>query len=584
MCQVALMNEACAISDDDRLAATRQTLVRANLHADEYLAAIIASSSDPIISKNLDGTITSWNRGAEHLFKYTAAEAIGKPISMIVPPERQSEEVEILARLHTGERIENFQTERLRKDGVRVPVSLTISPIRDRRGNIIGASKIARDITELKRAEERTERHVQRLVLLSTAARRLLESTHPLELMNEIFDDAATSFGLDFYFHFVVQPDEQSMRLSAFRGISPEMAHEIAPLPFGQSISGTVARDRKPIVLADVQLSSDPMTEPIRRLGITAYACHPMVANGHLLGTLSFGSRRERHFSPVLIETIGALTDMAATAVARHKAEQAVADARRKLASQTESLETAVRERTAKLEEAIADLETFSYTVSHDLRSPLRTMQGFAHLVLTDYGHQLDDQARDYLQRIDRASARMDTLIMEVLAYSRVARAPLRHEAIDLEQLVDDVIRREATLQPAAANIEIVRPLATVVGNRSTLTQSVQHLLGNAVKFVPPGATPHITISTERHASDIRLLIRDRGIGISPQGLQHVFKPFHRAHPEASYPGTGMGLAMVKRAIDRQGGTVGVLSVPGEGSTFWIQLPAANPTDTELNR
>jgi PAS domain S-box-containing protein len=575
------MNQVREFSKMGALASTQETLARAQLRADEYLAAIIASSADAIISKNLDGLITTWNAGAEQVFGYTEREAVGQPISIIVPPERMTEEVRILARVRSGDRIEHFLTERVRKDGRRVPVSLTISPIRDQKGNIIGASKIARDMTELKRAEDRTRGNVQRLELLSTAARRLLDSPNPLVLMDEIFDGLAIGFGLDFYFHFAAEPDGQSLRLRMYRGISPEMAAEIATLKMGQAISGAVARDLEPIVMADVQQSTSEITQAIRDLGITAYACHPMVANGRLLGTLSFGTRRERSLSPELIETIRALTDMVAAAIARHDAETAVQKAHHELARHAESLETAVRERTAKLEEAIADLETFSYTVSHDLRSPLRTMQGFAHLVLTDHGAQLDEQARDYLRRIDRAAARMDTLIMEVLAYSRIGRAPLRDVPIDLERLVDEILRHEPTLQPVAATIELVRPLAAVIGNRATLTQAIQHLLGNAVKFVAPGTTPQITIFTEAHEANVRLVIRDRGIGISPQALQHVFKPFHRAHPDAAYPGTGMGLAMVKRAIERQGGKVGVRSTPGEGSTFWIELPAAPAAATE---
>jgi PAS domain S-box-containing protein len=575
------MNQVREFPKTGALASTQETLARAHLRADEYLAAIITSSADAIISKNLDGIITTWNVGAEHLFGYSEHEAVGQPISIIVPPERMTEEVRILARIRSGDRIEHFLTERVRKDRTRVPVSLTISPIRDQKGNIIGASKIARDVTELKQAEGRTHGNLQRLELLSTAARRLLDSPNPLVLMDEIFDGLAIGFGLDFYFHFAVEPDGQSMRLRMFRGISPETAAEIATLKPGQTINGTVARNLEAIVIEDVQQSTSEMTQSIRDLGINAYACHPMVANGRLLGTLCFGTRHARSLSPELIETIRALTDMVAAAIARHEAETAVQKAHHELARHAESLEIAVRERTAKLEEAIADLETFSYTVSHDLRSPLRTMQGFAHLVLTDHGAQLDDQARDYLQRIDRAAARMDTLIMEVLAYSRIGRAPLRDAPIDLERLVDEILRHEPTLQQVVATIEVVRPLAPVIGNRATLAQAIQHLLGNAVKFVAPGTTPEITIFTETHEANVRLVIRDRGIGISPQGLQHVFKPFHRAHPDAVYPGTGMGLAMVKRAIERQGGSVGVHSIPGKGSTFWIELPAAATATAE---
>lgn len=238
-------------------------------------------------------------------------------------------------------------------------------------------------------------------------------------------------------------------------------------------------------------------------------------------------------------------------------------------------LERLVAERTARLEETIADLETFSYTVSHDLRSPARAMQGFAEILLAEYGDKLDEQGRDYLRRIDRGAQRMDLLIREVLAYSRVSRMAMETRPVDLEQLIVETVRDTTPIKRFTADITIDRPLAPVLGSAPALGQAVGELLSNAAKFVPPGARPRVRIWTEEADSRVRLMIQDHGIGMPESALGNVFKPFHRAHPHDGYQGTGMGLAIVKRALERQGGTVGVRSGVGEGSVFWLELPAA---------
>lgn len=245
------------------------------------------------------------------------------------------------------------------------------------------------------------------------------------------------------------------------------------------------------------------------------------------------------------------------------------------LAAHAADLERTVAERTAKLEETVAELETYSYTIVHDLRSPLRAMQGFAHLLLIEYAEKLEVRGADYLRRIDQGARRLDQLIQGVLSYSNIDRAKIELSLLDLDSVVDHVLRHYPTVYDTHARIEITRPLGRALAHESLLAQALSNLLENAVKFVPPDAAPEITLRSEIVELRVRLHVMDRGIGIPAQGLAHIFKPFHRGRDAAGYIGTGMGLAVVKRAIERQGGTVGVLSEPGKGSDFWIELNRA---------
>jgi PAS domain S-box-containing protein len=362
------------------------------------LAAIVASSDDAIISKTLEGTIVSWNAGAERMFGHSANEVIGGPITVLIPPESLDEETQILNKIKRGERIQHYETVRLRKDGSKIDVSLTISPVKDAAGRIIGASKIARDITERKRAEAE-----------------------------------------------------------------------------------------------------------IRKLN--------------------------------------------------------------------EELERRVVERTAQLEAINQELGSFTYSVSHDLRAPLRALQALSNALLEDYADRLDDVAKDYCQRIVAAAGRMDTLIQDLLAYSRLSRVDLELKAIDLTAVAADVTHQlESDLRERKADLTIQDALPAVLGHRATLGQMVGNLVSNAIKFVAPGVKPEVRIWAEERGEFVRLWVEDNGIGIAPEYRDRIFRIFERLHGVETYPGTGIGLAIVQKGVERLGGRAGVESVEGAGSKFWIEL------------
>lgn len=238
-----------------------------------------------------------------------------------------------------------------------------------------------------------------------------------------------------------------------------------------------------------------------------------------------------------------------------------------------ERLESTVAERTLKLRETIGELEAFSYSISHDLRSPLRAMQAYSEVLSEDYGPLLPPEGQRYLQRIAAAAIRLDKLIGDVLTYSRVLRAPIEMQTIRLDELFTTIVESYPTFQPFKQNIELGRPLLTVKGNEASLTQCATNLIGNGLKFVPPGKTPHLKIWTEADGEKVAICFSDNGIGIAAKDQPRIFDIFQRVHPESNYEGTGIGLAIVRKAVDRMNGTLSLESVEGEGSTFRIYLP-----------
>jgi signal transduction histidine kinase len=232
-----------------------------------------------------------------------------------------------------------------------------------------------------------------------------------------------------------------------------------------------------------------------------------------------------------------------------------------------------LRQSTSRLQMALDELNTFAYTVAHDLRAPLRAMAGFSRLLELDYGRGLDREAQDYVRRIAEAAERMDKLIQDLLAYSRVSRLSMSIETVDLGELLSEVLGRfQPEFQERQAHLDVIEPLPSVLAYRVALDQVLSNLISNAVKFVAPGTRPEVRIQCERMGNLVRLSVLDNGIGISPDQQDRIFGVFERLHP-TEYPGTGIGLAIVKRAMERMGGQVGQVNRPGGGSCFWIELP-----------
>jgi PAS domain S-box-containing protein len=278
----------------------------------------------------------------------------------------------------------------------------------------------------------------------------------------------------------------------------------------------------------------------------------------------------ESHRVAVLFNNI-TKRKQAEDAVLRSRA--ALSAANEELAVRARQLDQTIEQRTAELRETIQQLETFSYSIVHDLRAPLRSMRSFAGFLQQRYTDRLDPPGRDYVRRIMDSAGRMDALITDVLSYSRVSREVADLAPVDLDQLVPNVIEQYPNLHEMAAAIDLERPLPKVFGNTALLTQVFSNLLGNALKFVPHGRAPQVSVRPETNYKFVRVWVEDNGIGVPAEHRERIFGLFQRLQRPEQYAGTGVGLAIVKRAAERMGGAAGVESDHGNGSRFWIDLP-----------
>lgn len=240
------------------------------------------------------------------------------------------------------------------------------------------------------------------------------------------------------------------------------------------------------------------------------------------------------------------------------------------------TLEQRVEQRTAELEELNRQLEAFTYTVSHDLRAPLRGIEGFAEALREDYGDKLDGEGQEYLRRVEGGARRMEVLIEDLLAYSRLSRASLNLSPVALSTALHEAVTLlGGDIRERSARITIPDQLPSVCAHLPTLVQVLQNLLANALKFTLPGQSPVVVVTAETADEFVRVSIRDYGIGIEPAFSERIFQVFERLHGQDQFPGTGIGLAIVKKGIERMGGTFGVESEVNQGSNFWIRLRRA---------
>ncbi|HYG35171.1 MAG TPA: PAS domain S-box protein [Clostridia bacterium] len=259
---------------------------------------------------------------------------------------------------------------------------------------------------------------------------------------------------------------------------------------------------------------------------------------------------------------------------AQKRAEEALRAAKEELARANEELERRVNERTAKLQEAMAELEQLSYSMIHDMRAPLRAVQSFGGILEEDSESHLSTEGRDLVAKMRTATKRMDRLVVDVLNYSRVLRGELPLEPVDVGELVRGIVETYPNLGPDKAEVQVIPNLPVVVGHPAALTQCLAQLIGNAVKFAKPGQKATVEVQAEQRDDGwVRVVVEDNGIGIAPEFQNKVFGMFQRLSNPGE--GTGMGLAIVKKATERMGGRVGVESEPGKGSRFWIELKSA---------
>jgi PAS domain S-box-containing protein len=643
----------------------------------ERLAAVVESSDDAIIGKTLEGTITAWNRGAEKVFGYSASEAVGRSMLMLLPPERASEEPDILARIGRGESVEHFETVRVRKDGRKINISATISPIKDSSGAVVGISKIARDITDSKRAEQAVKDSLatseaalkeladQKFALDQHAIVAITDVQGTITYVNDKFC-AISRYSADELIgqnHRILNSGHHS------KEFFQEMYHTIAGgrVWHGEiknrakggsiywvdtTIVPTLSTDGKPrqyvAIRADITerklagealvaqaLESSRQAEELGRSrqaleaqtltlqyearyrSLLEAAPDAMVVVNEGGEIVRFNVQAEKQFGCRGDELLGQKvnkfipggfaegviadgTGGAANALAAHIGAEIELCGRRKDGSEfpieiklspLESPEgilvtAAIRDisvlkqseeelvkTVGELKRSNAELQQFAYVSSHDLQEPLRMVASYTQLLASRYKGRLDSDADEFIAFAVDGCNRMQVLIQDLLTYSRAgANATTLRKTATGNALQEALTNLRVRIEENGA-VVTHDSLPEITTDAKQLAQVFQNLVGNAIKYRSVGApTVHVSAS-QNGGNEWIFSVRDNGLGIDSQYFERIFILFQRLHGREEFEGTGIGLAICKKIVERLGGRIWVESQPGKGSTFYFALP-----------
>jgi PAS domain S-box-containing protein len=539
------------------------------------LAAIVDSSDDAIVSKSLDGIIQSWNAGAERIFGYTPDEIIGKHITTIIPPELHDEERTIIDRIRAGERIEHFDTIRIGKNGRRIPISLTVSPIRDARGEIIGASKIARDISDRRRADRelRASRHrlaseAAALARLGEASSRLWKSPSLAAGLDEILHTSMSLSGATKGNIQLMNVARNTLSIVAHEGFDASflatfdhMAASDSRAACGRALAGSQAA-----VIEDVLADEDyaPFHEVARAAGYRAVVSFPLVAaEGSPLGAISVHFPSPHRPSEAQMRRLELYCRTASDFIHRIR------------------LEHALRERESALQDADRRKDEFLASLAHELRNPLAPIR-HALAAARNPNATAEQKARSY-DIVDRQVVHMGRLLDDLVDISRITLGTVAlkkvpttlaaaiETSVEAAQPYIDAKRHELTINlpghPVVLEADPVR-----------LAQIFSNLLINAAKYTTRGG--HIELSVTNGDSHVIVTVRDNGVGISPDVMSRLFTLFAQAQPALgrTEEGLGIGLALVRALVALHGGTVEARSEGiGRGSEFIVRLPVGQP-------
>ncbi|MDB5281351.1 MAG: Phytochrome-like protein cph1 [Bacteroidota bacterium] len=539
------------------------------------LASIVNSSDDAIISKNLDGKITSWNRGAEKTFGYTSAEIIGKNISILIPPYLLNEEKQIMDKTRAGEYLDHYETERVRKDGKFIRVSHTISPIKDSDGNIIGASKISHDITERIKNEEKEKEAVElihtnkELVFQNEAkekrAAELLIANKELAFQNEEKEKRAAELVIANK-ELAFQSEEKENRALELILANKELVYQ----------NEEKEKRAAELVIANKELAFQSEEKESRALEL-------VIANKELV--FQNGEKEKRS-----AELILANEELAYQNAEKENRASELAVANKELAFQSKEKEKRASELVSANNELVFqneekekqalelisvndELESFSYSVSHDLRAPLRAVYGYAQMLQEDYGSKLDAEGINQVNTIMRSAKKMGQLIDDLLAFSRLGRKELQVNEISMQHMVQEICKEMKHDQPDR-NIRFdVKELLPAKADNITIKQVWVNLISNAVKYSKLKVQAVVEIGSEIKDNEIIYYVKDNGAGFDMLYADKLFGVFQRLHADNRFEGTGVGLAIVKRTITKHHGKVWAQGTVNEGATFYFSLP-----------
>ncbi len=523
------------------------------------LAAIVESSSDAIISKTLDGIITSWNKAAERLFGYKEFEAIGRPITMLIPPDRLSEETHIIEMMRSDQRVDHFETIRVDKFGKEINLSLTISPIKNNRGMVIGASKIARDITRQKLAEERMQRYAENLETLNSFGKLIAEDLDVQEILQKVTDVTTqlTGAGFGAFFYNQVNEDGESYTLytisgvdrSAFEGFKmPRNTAVFHPTFTGEGIirSDNITKDPR-------YGKNDPYYGmPSGHLPVVSYLAIPVISKkGEVIGGLFYGHPEEGIFNTEHENMVSAIASQAAIALDNAKLYQDI------------------KVLNAKKDEFIG-------LASHELKTPVTSINGYLQII--ERSLENDDRNRSFVAKTRQQVTKLSNLIADLLDVSKIITGKLPFEYADFDMLALmhealDLFRQTYTTHRITFINSSQAERIIVHADQQRMEQVIINLVSNAVKY-SPGAD-EVVVTLDATSAGIKVSVQDYGIGIEQEQYSRIFSRFYRVENLASHmSGLGIGLYICDEIISRHKGKIWVDSEFGKGSTFHFELPA----------
>jgi PAS domain S-box-containing protein len=404
-----------------------------------------------------------------------------------------------------------------------------------------------RAVSQRRKAERRSE-------LLAETANRLLGSDDPQQVVDELCAKVLEFLDCQIFVNFLADDTQQRLFLNACAGIPEPEAEKIQWVDHCAAVCGRGAHRGCRFVAGSIQASSDPSTALVKPYGIEAYACHPLMAAGVFLGTLSFGTRTRKDFTEEELAFIKAVADMVAAALERKRTQAA-------LLLTAEEVKRSNRE-----------LEQYAYIASHDLQEPLNAVGGYVKLLQNRFPQNVDPKALEYINGAVEGAERMERLISDLLAFSRVGGRGGPFSPARLDAILDGALH-SLQIRIKSAQASVTRDaLPTLAVDATQMTQVFQNLIGNAIKFRGE-RPPEIHVGAEKEPGRWVFSVRDNGIGIESQYFERIFQIFQRLHTRKQYPGTGLGLAICKRIVERHGGVIWVESQPGQGSTFRFSLP-----------
>jgi PAS domain S-box-containing protein len=497
----------------------------------DLLSTTLRSIGDAVIVTDAEGRVRFLNAEAEHLTGWIIEEARWRMLPEVfhIVNEYTRQPLPDPARLVLELKrtiVLRGHTMLIAKNKKEIPIDDSVAPIRDVSGRMAGTILVFRDISEKRNAERAAARLAS-----------IIENSNDAILGKDL-NGIITNWNKAAERIFGYTADE-------IVGKSVRLLIPAERLPEEDGILKALERGERVERLETVRKTKDG-----REIDVLSSISPIKDADGNVVGASTI-----------------------AHDISHEKAMEAeLAMAHAELEDYARKLEATVAERTANLQATIAELEGVSYSLSHDMRAPLRTVQSFSQIILAQASEKLGPMEKDLLQKIISAAARLDRLIQDVLTYSRVAREKIELKNLDVEKLIRQIVDERPDLQMPKAEIDIRSPLPFIRGHEAYLSQCISNLLDNAVKFVPEGKRPQVCIYCENQDGQVKLWFEDNGIGIPRESQKRIFGLFQRLHAQTTYPGTGIGLTIVRKAVERMGGKIGLESEPGKGSRFWLQL------------